>query len=219
MEQDYQHRREQAVNEAVEMKKAGGPIRWKLFEKKYNVKRSSIRHYVESEKQPRTRSEACKVRAKTSAGEDGVLEEYILRKNYGGNFPSMNAFLETANDLVRDRQTREKRPIKELTRRWARNWLKKHGTISTRKIRTIQKSLLDGYTKEICEHYFKSLEETVKEVDEDLIYIFDETGFSMGDISKLRGKRIYYSHSSRDRRYVGHTGGQEWLTNNRMHLL
>ena len=93
--------------------------------------------------------------------------------------PIKGCFLETANDLVRRRQIREKQPLEELTGEWARNWLRRYRNISTQRIRTIQKALLDGYTRENCEHYFKSLEETLKEVDKDLIYNFDETWFSM----------------------------------------
>jgi hypothetical protein len=96
---------------------------------------------------------------------------------------------------------------------WAVNWLKRHGNISTQRIRTIQKPLLNGYTRVNCQHYFKSLEETLKKADEDLIYNFDETGFSIGDPSILkRGKRMVHSHSPRDRGYVAHSGRQEWLT-------
>jgi hypothetical protein len=52
----------------------------------------------------------------------------------------------------------------------------------------IQKPLLNSYSRENC-HYFKSLEATLKEVDDDLIYNFDETGFSIGGTSNVRGTR------------------------------
>ena len=168
-EEDYQFRREQAVDQAQRMEREGGRVRWKLIEEKCTVKKDSIRYFVRNKKKPRTRGQACKARAKTLPEEDSVLEEYLLRENYKGNFPSRDAFLETANDLVRRRQIREKQPLEELTGEWARNWLRRYRNISTQRIRTIQKALLDGYTRENCEHYFKSLEGTLKEVDEDLI--------------------------------------------------
>jgi hypothetical protein len=160
---------------------------------------------VKNRRNPRTRGQACKARAKTLPEEDIILEEYILRENYKGNFPTWDAILKTANDLLSQLQIREQQPLEELTREGAVSWLKRHQSISTQRIPTIQKLLLNGYTRENCEHYFKSLEETLKEVD-------DETGFSIGDTSKLRGNRIVHSHSPRDRRYIVHSGRQEWLT-------
>ena len=184
-EEDYQFRREQAVIEAQRMEREGGRVRWKHIEEKYHVKKGSIKYFVKNKKKPRTRGQACKARAKTLPEEDSVLEEYLLRENYKGNFPSRDAFLETANDLVRRRQVREKQPSEELTRDWVVNWLRRYRSISTQRIRAIQKALLDGYSRENCEQYFKSLEKASKEVYEDLIDNVDETGFSIGDTSKM----------------------------------
>jgi hypothetical protein len=92
---------------AQSVEEHGGRIRWKLIEKKYNVTRNSIKHFVKNKKMHRTRAEACKVRAKTLSEEDIVREEYLFLENYKGNFPSRDAFLKTANDLLRLRQIRE----------------------------------------------------------------------------------------------------------------
>ena len=140
-EEDYQFRREQAVNEAHRMEEEGGRIRWKHIERKYNVTRDSIKHFVKDKKKPRTRGQASKARAKTLPEEDSVLEEYLLRENHKGNFPSRDAFLDTVNDLVRRRQIREKQPLEELTGEWARNWLRRHRNISTQRIQLINSDI------------------------------------------------------------------------------
>ena len=132
-EERYQYQREQAVNEALMMEEEGGRIRWKQIEKKYNVTRNSIKHHVKNRRKPRTRGQACKARAKTLPEEDSVLEEYILRENYKGNFSTRDAFLKTVNDLIRQRQIREQQPLEELTREWAVNWLRRHRSITTQK--------------------------------------------------------------------------------------
>ena len=85
-EEDYQIRRERAVDEAQRMEREGERVRWKHIEQKYNVKKDSIRYFVRNKKKPRTRGQACKARAKTLPEEDSVLEEYLVREHYKGNF-------------------------------------------------------------------------------------------------------------------------------------
>jgi len=64
-EEDYQFRRERAVDEAQKMEREGGRVRWKHIKEKYNVKKDSIRYFVRKKKKPRTRGQAYKARAKT----------------------------------------------------------------------------------------------------------------------------------------------------------
>jgi hypothetical protein len=72
--------------------------------------------------------------------------------------------------------------------------------------------LLEGYARGKCEKYFKSLEDTVKEVDDHLISNFDETWFSIGDTGRIRGKRIVHSQNPRGKRHITHSAREEWLT-------
>jgi hypothetical protein len=53
---------------------------------------------VKYKRNPRIRGQACKARAKTRPEEASIVivEEYILRENYTGNFPTRDAFLKTA---------------------------------------------------------------------------------------------------------------------------
>jgi hypothetical protein len=99
--------------------------------------------------------------------------------------PIKGCFLETANDLVRRRQIRKKQSLEELNQRLGRELVEKTSEYCNAEFRTIQKALLDGYSRENCEQYFKSLEKASKEVYEDLIDNVDETGFSIGDTSKM----------------------------------
>jgi hypothetical protein len=213
-DEDYNYRRTQAVKEARDMKQWGRRVAWKILEGKYGIPRENLRYYVDrTDGPPRTRAEACRARGKVLPEENALLEDWILEQNVMGVYPTKDALYAMANSLVNQRQLREHRPLENLKSQWPKSWLIKHRHVTKEKIRAIVRALLEGYTRGSCEEYFKALEETLKLVDDDLIYNFDDTGFIIGDTTRLREKRQTDTQTAKgERKFIAPSGRQEWLT-------
>jgi hypothetical protein len=96
--------------------------------------------------------------------EDSVLEEYILRENCKGNFPTRDAFLKIATDLIRRCQTTFGRADQKLGQTLVeqQTW----GYLNAKDSHNSEGATERLYQRN-CEHYFKSLEETLNEVHEE----------------------------------------------------